>query len=270
MDLAKNLRYVLRSLRKSPSFTLTAVITLALGIGATAAVFSVVHGVLLQPLSFEEPDRLVGLWHTAPGLGFENLNQSPAFHYTYVEENRSFDGVGMYDNDRVTVTGTAEPEQVPAMRVTDGTLPLLGVRPELGRLFTAEDDSPGTARTVILAHGFWRERFGGAEEVIGERLTIDGEPHDVIGVLPADLQFLDYDPDLYLPFRFDRSEIFAGNFSYQGMARLKDGVTMEAANADVGRMIPLSLDRFPLPGGFTREMFEAAQLGPNLHPRPRT
>jgi predicted permease len=266
MDLAKNLRHVLRGLRRAPSFTATAVVTLAVGIGATAAVFSVVHGVLLQPLSFEEPDRLVGVWHEAPGLGFEQLNQGPAFHYTYLEENESLEGIGMWDNGRVTVTGTSEPEEVPAMRVTEGTLPLLGVQPVLGRLFSAEDDSPGTPHTVILANGFWRERFGGAEDVVGRSLTIDGEPHDVIGVLPADLQFLDHDPDVYLPFRFDLGEVFVGNFSYQGMARLSDGVTIERANADVARMIPMTMERFPMPGGFTQEMFEAAQLGPNLRP----
>lgn len=266
MDLVKNLRYVLRGLRRTPSFTATAVITLAVGIGATAAVFSVVHGVLLQPLSFEEPDRLVGVWHEAPGLEFDLLNQSPALHFTYLEENRSFEGVGMWDNDRVTVTGTAEPEEVPAMRVTEGTLPLLGVEPVLGRLFTVEDDSPGTGRTVILSNAFWSERFGSDRQVLGRGLTIDGEPHDVIGVLPADLQFLDHDPDLYLPFRFDRAEVFSGNFSFQGVARLRDGVTIEQANADVERMIPLSLEHFPLPGGFTREMFESARIGPNLRP----
>ncbi len=266
MDLARNLRYVLRGLRRTPSFTATAVVTLAVGIGAAAAVFSVVHGVLLQPLSFDEPDRLVGLWHEAPGLEFDLLNQSPALHFTYLEENRSFDGVGMWDNDRVTVTGTAEPEVVPAMRVTDGTLPLLGVQPVLGRLFTAEDDSPGTGRTVILSNAFWRARFGGDRDVVGRSLTVDGEPHDVIGVLPAGLQFLDHDPDLYLPFRFDRAEVFFGNFSFQGVARLRDGVTIEQADADVARMIPLSLEHFPLPGGFTREMFESARIGPNLRP----
>jgi len=265
MDLlARQLRYTLRSLGRAPSFTVTAVLTLALGIGAATAVFSVVHGVLLKPLAFAEPERLVGIWHEAPGLGVEELNQSPALYFTYRENGETFAESGMWDNDRVTVTGTGEPEELPAMLVTHGTLPLLGIEPLYGRLFSAEDDSPGTGETVILSHGFWRRHFGGEPAAVGQALTVNGLPREIVGVLPAELQFLDYDPELYLPFRFDRGEVFFGNFSYQGVARLRDGVTLEQANADVARMIPIALDTFPLPPGFTRQMAEEAGLGPNL------
>ena len=267
MDLlARQLRYTLRSLGRAPSFTVTAVLTLALGIGAATAVFSVVHGVLLKPLAFAEPERLVGIWHEAPGLGVEELNQSPALYFTYRENGETFAESGMWDNDRVTVTGTGEPEELPAMLVTHGTLPLLGIEPLYGRLFSAEDDSPGTGETVILSHGFWRRHFGGEPAAVGQALTVNGLPREIVGVLPAELQFLDYDPELYLPFRFDRGEVFFGNFSYQGVARLRDGVTLEQANADVARMIPIALDSFPMPPGFTRQMAEEARLGPTLRP----
>lgn len=266
MDLARNLRYVVRGLRNTPAFTATAVLTLALGIGATAAVFSVVYGVLLKPLPFEEPERLVGVWHEAPGMGWDRVNQSPALYFTYREENETFEDTGMWDNTRATVLGTAEPEEVPAMLVTDGTLPILGVKPYIGRLFTAEDDSPGTAETVILSYGYWQRRFGGDPAVLGEALTVNGSPKEIVGVLPADLQFLDYDPDLYLPFRFDRGELWFGNFSYQGVARLKPGVSLEQASADVARMIPMTLDQFPMPPGFTREMVDEVRFGPQLSP----
>ncbi|HEX6200760.1 MAG TPA: ADOP family duplicated permease, partial [Thermoanaerobaculia bacterium] len=236
------------------------------GLGATVAVFSVVHGVLLKPLAFEEPERLVGVWHEAPGMGWDMVNQSPALYFTYREHGEAFSDSGMWDNTLVTVTGTGEPEELPAMLVTDGTLPILGVEPALGRLFSAEDDSPGTAETVLLSHGFWRRRFGGDPDAVGQALTIDGRPREVIGVLPADLQFLDYDPEVYLPFRFDRGEVFFGNFSYQGVARLADGVTLEQASADVARMIPIALDSFPMPPGFTREMVGEIGFGPRLRP----
>jgi predicted permease len=267
MDLlARQLRYVLRSLGRSPAFTVTAVLTLALGIGAATAVFSVVHGVLLKPLAFADPERLVGIWHEAPGMGWDEVNQSPALYFTYRDHSETFAESGMWDNTLVTVTAAGEPEELPAMMVTDGTLPLLGVRPLLGRLFTAEDDSPGTAETVLLSHGLWQRRFGGDPGAVGQVLTIDGRSREIVGVLPGDLQFLDHDPDLYLPFRFDRSEIWFGNFSYQGVARLRDGVSLEQASADVARMIPLALESFPLPPGFTRQMAEEARLGPSLRP----
>ncbi|HUP43809.1 MAG TPA: ABC transporter permease [Thermoanaerobaculia bacterium] len=267
MDLlARQLRYTLRGLGRSPAFTATAVLTLALGIGATTAIFSVVHGVLLKPLPFAEPERLVGIWHEAPGMGWTEVNQSPALYFTYRDESETFAESGMWNSDVVTVTGTGEPEELPALRVTDGTLPLLGVRPHLGRLFTTADDSPGTPETVLLSHGFWRRRFGADPSAVGQVLPVDGRPREIIGVLPADLQFLDYDPDLYLPFRFDRGEVWFGNFSYQGIARLEDGVSLEQANADVARMIPIALDSFPMPPGFTRRMAEEARLGPTLRP----
>lgn len=264
--IPRQLRYVLRSLRRAPAFTVTAVLTLGLGLGATVAVFSVVHGVLLKPLAFDEPERLVGVWHEAPGMGWDRVNQSPALHFTYREHNETFTEVGMWDNSLETVSGTGEPEEVPAMLVTDGTLPLLGVEPFLGRLFSAEDDSPGTAETVILSHGFWRQRFGGDPEALGQALIVNGRPREVIGVLPPDLQFLDYDPEIYLPFRFDRAEVFFGNFSYQGVARLRDGMSLKQASADVARMIPIALDSFPMPPGFTRQMVDEARIGPQLRP----
>jgi predicted permease len=265
MELVRNLRYVLRSLRRSPAFTVTAVLTLALGIGATAAVFSVVHGVLLKPLPFADPERLVGVWHEAPGMGWNQVNQSPALYFTYRDENRAFVDTGMWDNTRATVLGKTEPEELPAMLVTDGTLPLLGVQPYLGRLFSAEDDSPGTGETVVLSYGYWQSRFGGDPKAVGQALTVDGSPKEIIGVLRPDLKFLDYAPDLYLPFRFDRGEVWFGNFSYQGVARLKDGVSLEQANADVARMIPIALDSFPMPPGFSRQMVDEVRFGPQLH-----
>jgi len=263
---AMQMRYVLRKLTRAPMFAVISVVTLALGIGANTAVFSVVNGVLLKPLPFEDPDRLVGIWHEAPGLGFDLFNQSPALYFTYREEGRVFEESGMWDNSQYTITGIDEPLEVAAMRVTDGTLPLLGVQPAVGRVFTAEEDTPEGPETVILSNGFWQTHYGGDPGAIGETLLVDGRSREIIGVMPADLQFLDYDPAIYLPFRFDRSEVFFGNFSYQGIARLRPGVTIEQANADVERMIPITLESFPLPPGFTEEMLGDAEFGANLRP----
>lgn len=262
--LRHQLRYAVRKLLRAPLFTTVAILTLGVGIGANAAIFSVVRGVLLKPLPFEDPDELVGIWHTAPGLGFDLVNQSPALHFTYVEESRTFESVGMWDNTQVSVTGLAEPEQVDAMMVTHQTLPLIGVRPFLGRAFTEEDDSPGTAETVILGNGYWKSRFAGDPGVLGRTVTINGVSREVIGVMAPDFRFLRFDPAVYLPFRFDRGEVFLGNFSYQALGRLRDGATLEQANADVERMIPMAVEKFPdgISLGNLREAGFAANLRP--------
>jgi len=147
---ARALRHAARRLLRTPVFSLTAVATVAIGIGAVALIFSVVNGVLLKPLPFADPDRLVGVWHTAPGLGWDTVNQGPATYLLYREEGRAFEDIGMWDDTSVSVTGLAEPERVEALMVTDGTLPVLGVEPVIGRRFSADDDSPGTAETVML------------------------------------------------------------------------------------------------------------------------
>ena len=255
-----------RRLSRAPLFTAVAVVTLALGIGANTAIFSVVNGVLLKPLPFHEAERLAGVWHTAPGLGFDVMNQSPATYFTYRDESRTFEDIALWDNTAVSVTGAGEPERVQALLVTDGLLGILRVAPALGRPFSKEDDSPGSPERVMLTHAYWQRRFGSDPNVVGRGVTVDGKPREIIGVLPANFRFLSYTPQLVLPFRFDRSKTFVGQFSYQGIARLKPGASLEQANADVARMLPLLAERFPLPPGFTREMLDDAKLGPNVRP----
>src|SRR5687768_7977363 len=137
------LRHARRSLARAPGFTALAVLTLALGIGATTAIFSVVHGVLLKPLPFREPERLASLMHRGPGVNIALMNQGPATYFTYLDHQRVFDAIGAWDTRRVSITGRGEPEQVEALAVSAATLPLLGVRPVLGRLFGADEDAPG-------------------------------------------------------------------------------------------------------------------------------
>jgi putative ABC transport system permease protein len=260
------IRRVVRRLLQAPLFTAVAVLTLGVGIGANAAIFSVINGVLLKPLPYAEPDRLVGTWHTAPGLNIPLLNQAPSLYLTYRDDGRVFEDVAMWDNNAVSITGAGEPERVTALDVTDGLLPILRVDAAAGRRFNKDDDSPRTPPRVMLTHAYWQRKFGGDPGAIGKQITIDGTPTEVIGVLPPGFRFLSQNPQILLPMRINRAEVFVGHFSFRGLARLKPGVTIEQANADVARMIPMVMDRYPMPPGFTRQMFEEARIGPNVRP----
>ncbi len=261
------LKHVFRRLALAPLFTTIALLTLALGIGATTAIFSVVNAVLIKPLPYPRAESLVGVWHVAPGITGvgDNINCSPTMYFTYREENRSFQDIGLWSSGGATVTGLAEPEQPRALSVTFGTLQALGIQPILGRWFSQADDTPGSPETVILTYGYWQRRFGGDRSVIGRTMAIDGTPHSVIGVMPADFSFRN-SPELILPQRFDRNKIFLGNFSYQGIARLKPGVTFQQANADIARMLGIWLNAWPTPPGFSKALFENARFGPKLQP----
>jgi predicted permease len=261
------LRQVIRRLGRAPLFTVITLVTLAVGVGANTVIFSVLEGVLLKPLPYPHPEQLIGVWHTAPGVGITDLNMSPSIYMVDREQNTTFQDIGAYDADSLSVTGAGEPEQVRGLDVTDGTLPLLGVKPVLGRLFTREDDSPGSPETVILSYGYWHQKFGGASSVVGHSITVDGKPREIIGVLPQGFHFLDYeDASLIVPFKWDRNKIKLGNFSYEALARLKPGVTMTQASADVARMLPIANRTFPAPDGFSVKLFEKAQFAPNLRP----
>ncbi|HXN30130.1 MAG TPA: ABC transporter permease [Candidatus Acidoferrales bacterium] len=261
------LRQVLRRLGRAPLFTMITLITLGVGVGANTVIFSVLEGVLLKPLPYPHPEQLIGVWYQAPGVGITNLNMSPSIYFIDREQSTTFQDIGVYDGDSLSVTGAGEPEQVRGLDVSDGTLPMLGVKPALGRLFTREDDSPSAPDTVLLSYGYWRQKFGGATSVIGRSITVDGKPREIIGVLPQGFHFLDYeDASLVVPFKWDRSKIKLGNFSYQAMARLKPGVTMAQASADVARMLPIANRSFPAPEGFSVALFEKTQMAPNLRP----
>ena len=262
----RRLGRIMRRLGRAPLFTTVAVLTLGIGIGANAAIFSVVNGVILRPLPFGEPESLVGVWHTAPGANIPLLNQSPATYLTYREEQRVFEDVGLWSSTALTVTGTGEPERVTGLVVTDGILPLVRVQPLVGRRFDAEDDSTRSPERVMLAHAYWLRKFGGDPGAVGRLLTVEGKPMEIIGVLPPDFRFLGNSPQLLLPLRLDRAKVFVGNFGYQAIARLAPGVTIDTANADIARMIPLTMERFPLPPGFTRQMFDELKLGPRVRP----
>jgi predicted permease len=262
-----HLKQVFRRLAHAPLFTVITLITLAAGVGGNTVVFSVLEGILLKPLPYPKPNELIGVWHTAPGINIADLNMAPSNYFIYREQNQSFQDIGIYNQDAVSITGLAEPERLDALDVTDGTLPLLGIPPMLGRSFTHQDDSPGAPDTAMITYGFWKKKFGGSSSVIGQSITLDGKPHEIIGVLPQRFHFLDWkDPAVILPLKWDRSKTNLGNFSYEGIARLKPGITIEQASADIARMLPIVSRTFPAPPGFSAKIFDSARIGPNLRP----
>src|SRR6516225_4308627 len=260
------LKYVVRRLLHSPLFTAVSILTLALGIGANSAIFSVIEGVMLKPLDYPEPGRLVAIDHEAPGVNISNAGIAPFLYFTYREDAQSFQDVAAWDSGTATVTGLAEPEDVSIMDVTQGALPILGVAPIRGRWFSQTDDLPDSPRTVILSYGYWHKHFGGDFSAIGKSLTLGGGPAEIIGIMPEKFRFMDQSPALYLPMKFNREKTFLGNFSFAAVARLKPGISMQKAQADCARLIPISMHKFPPFPGYTASMFESARLTPHLRP----
>ena len=261
---ATQLRRVLRRLGRAPMFTAVTLLTLAVGIGANTAIFSVVEGVLLKPLPYPHPGELVAVSLTAPGLNIKDLSPSPADYLIYREQNRTLQDIALYMGDSRNVTGLAQPEHVAGLDVTDGLLPILGVTPMLGRSFTRADDSPGSPETAILTCGYWTRKFGRDRSVIGKTISVDGKLRHIIGVLPQDFRFGGPDLALLLPLQFDRTKTTLGQYSFHSVARLKPGVTLEQANADVARMVPVVERSFPPPPGYSLKLFEDGRVGPKL------
>ena len=258
------LKQILRRLIQLPMFTSVAVVTLAIGIGANTAIFSVAESVLLKPLPFPQSEQLVAIDHAAPGVNLASVGAAPFLYFTYRDEARSFQDVGLWTSDTSSVTGLAQPEQVRTLVVTAGVLGILGVPPALGRPFSQKDDDPDSPETVILMAGYWRTKFGGDPSAIGRRLLMDGHAREIIGVMPDSFRFLDRKPAVILPMRLDRGKTFLGNFSQQAIARLKPGVTIAQANADAARVIPIAFQRFPPFPGFSLKMLEEAKLAPHI------
>ena len=259
-----DLRYAARRLSGNSGFTTISVLTLALGIGASTAIFSVIEGVLLKPLPYPQSGQIVALRHTAPGIHIDDLNLAASLYFTYSEENRVFQDVGMWRADTASVTGVGQPEEVSGLVVTNRFLAVLGVQPVLGRGFTASDDDPKSERAVILSDGYWKSHFGGDRSVLGHRILLDGEAHAVIGVMPPSFQFMDRPVSLIVPLRINRADIRLISFCCQGIARLKPGVTLTQANADVMRMLALAPAKFAVNPGFSSNVWATTRIAPRL------
>ncbi|HEV7747768.1 MAG TPA: ABC transporter permease [Pyrinomonadaceae bacterium] len=232
--LLKDFRYGVRSLLKRPGFTAIAVVTLALGIGANTAIFSLVNAVLLRSLPFADPDRLVMIWEDASFAGFPRNTPAPANYLDWKTQNTVFADMAAQDMRSFNLTGDGEPEKIEAFGVSANFFPLLGVQPALGRGFTADEDAPGAARVVVINHNLWQQRYGGEQNIIGRQLLLNGEKYAVVGVMPAGFQFLDSKVGLWVPIGFTSEQLTQRNSHYLSVvARMKPGVTFAQANAEI-------------------------------------
>jgi len=234
---AFDLRFGFRQLRKTPGFTLAAVLTLALGIGGNVAVFSVVNGVLLRPLAFPDPDRLVTIAHRTRGGDLPpTLPNASAADVVY-QASHSFDAMALYSSWQGSLAGgDTAPDWVDVTSVTRTLFDVLRVRPALGRPFTAEEDRPRGPRAVILSHALWRQRFGSDPSVIGRTISVDGTMHEIVGVMPAGFAFPTPAIALWVPMRVDRTDL--GGFNTPGIGRLRAGVSPEEATRELTQLLP--------------------------------
>ncbi len=244
--LRQDLRYTARTLARSPGFALTVMLVLALGVGANTAAFSVTDFVLIRPLPFPEPERLVRLWEKVPG--YSQMELSPANYVDWKHMSKSFDAMGAYWESSVNLVGQGDPERLEGATVTADLLPLLGVQPAMGRLFTAAEDREGAPGTLLLSYQLWQAVFGGDAGVIGRRVNLDNEPFVVIGVMPRDFHFPSRDAELWMPTRFhEHDDDFRDrNNNYLNVvARLKPGVSLDRARAEMGVVAGLLETQYP-------------------------
>ncbi|HEY4356615.1 MAG TPA: ABC transporter permease [Acidobacteriaceae bacterium] len=270
-SVAADFKFVLRRLRKSPGFAAIVLLTLAFGIGANTAIFTVLNHVMLRPLPYVEPDRLVSLFLNAPGAAglanFETgLRLSPSMYLTFNDHNRTFQSLGVWTRQTANVTGIAQPEEVHMVLITDGVLQTLAVPPRVGRWLSLVDQDPHGAKTVMLSYGYWQRRFGGDASVIGRSINIDSQQREIVGVMPQGFRLVNQEFDVLAPLAFDRSHQFLAGFGYQGIARLRPGVSIPQANADITRMLPIWMDSYTNGPKTNPHFYETWKITPALRP----
>ena len=232
------LRLLWRGAAAHPGFTLVALATLAVGIGANVAIFTVVNAVVLRPLPVPDSERLVMLRHAAPGLSqLDELPTSDALHFLYADESRTLDGVAAYRDGQASFTGPDDPQRVQAAFVTASFFDVVRTSPRLGRAFTPEDDRPGAAPVLVLGDGLWRTRFGADPGVVGTVVDVDGRSVEVVGVMPPGFSFSRPNAELWRPLALDRDAAQLGAFGMNGVARIAGGSTLEQVRAELGTMI---------------------------------
>ncbi|HEX7175766.1 MAG TPA: ABC transporter permease [Pyrinomonadaceae bacterium] len=242
----QDLRYGLRMLLKNPGFTIVAVIALALGIGANSAIFSVVNTVLLRPLPYKDPERLVMVWEDRTKRGYPRDTPAAGNYTDWRDQNQVFEGMAAIADLSFNLTGVGEPERLDGRRVSASLFPLLGVEPQLGRAFLPEEDQPGGNRVVIMSHGLWQRRFGSDMSIIGKPLNLNGESHTVVGVMPPDFQFPSRDDELWAPIAFDPQEATNRRRHYlQIVARTKPGVTPQQAQVELSAIAERLQQQYP-------------------------
>jgi predicted permease len=272
-SLGADLKLVLRRLGKSPGFAATVILTLAIGIGANTAVFSVVNSILFRPLPYPNAEQLVAVRLIAPGAAgladfSSGLRLSASMYFTFAEQNRTFQSFGVWGPGTANVTGVDQPHEVHTASVSDGVLQALSVPPLLGRWLLPADQDPHGAKPVMLSYGYWQRRFGGERTVIGRSIAIDGQPRQIVGVMPKGFELVNAEFDVITPFAFDRNKQHLAGFGLQGIARLKPGIPITQANADVKRMLPIWEDAWPSGiAGFNSHFYEETwKVAPAIRP----
>jgi putative ABC transport system permease protein len=246
IDFLHDLRYAVRLQRKNPGFTIVAIIALALGIGANTAIFSVVNTVLLRALPYKDPERLVTVWEDASKQGYPQDTPAAANFVDWRDQNQVFEGMAAMSDTSFNLTGSGEPERLEGRMVSTTLFPLLGVEPQIGRVFTAAEDQPGSGRVVLLSYGLWQRRFGGDASVVGRSLTLNGASYTVVGVMPARFQFPTPDDEIWVPIAFTQEDATNRNRHYlQVIARLKPGVTLPQAQAEMSTIATRLQQQYP-------------------------
>jgi predicted permease len=247
-NIVGNIRIALRQLRRNPAFAATAVITLAMGIGANTAIFTVLHSVMLRPLAFHEPDELAAIWlefTRDDGVGREIAASEPEF-LEFRDQTQSFESVGGYWTGETNLGGIEEPERVRGAAVSANVLSLLGVAPILGRMFSSTEDEPGTERVAMLGHSLWQQSFGADTSVVGASVLINGLATTIIGVLPRTFRFPGYDAQIFRPNIIDRQNPAGRASHYLSLVgRLKPGVSLETAVAETATLMSAWTTAFP-------------------------
>lgn len=243
--LLKDLRYNARTLLRSPGYTAAAVLTLMLGIGATGAIFSLADAVLVRPLPYPEPERLVMVWNTAPEAGFDRLHLSEPELLDYIRGLQGLEHLSGFSSFDANLSGTGEPERIAATRASASLLSALGVRPVLGRVFLPEEDRPGRDKVAILGHGLWQRRFGSDAGIVGRTILLNAESYTVVGVAPPGFDFPE-ESDLWVPLGLDPAQPeIRGARSLRAVARLEQGVTLEEARAEASLVARRLQEQYP-------------------------
>jgi len=245
-DFLHDVRYAARLQRKNPGFTIVAVIALALGIGANTAIFSVVNTILLRPLPYKDPERLVMVWEDASKQGYPRDTPAAANFVDWRDQNHVFEGMAAISDESFNLTGAGEPERLEGNTVSATLFPLLGVEPHVGRVFTAAEDQPGAQRVVLLSYALWQRRFGGDPNIVGQALTLNGQSHIVVGVMPAQFQFPSTDSQVWVPIAFTQEDAANRNRHYlQVVARLKSGVSLAQAQSEMNTVAARLQQQYP-------------------------
>ncbi len=264
--VGREIRHACRRLVRSPGLAITAILSLALGIGANTAIFSIVHGVLIEPLPYPMPTHLVGVWHTDVVHGVTNKWGHARISYLfYRENNRVFENLGIFHNGSASLTGRDLAEELPATWVSASVLDALGVAPQFGRGFLENEESPGAEPSVVLSHQLWSSRFGANQSIVGQTIRVDGSNHTVIGVMPTGFHFPTPDTQLWLPMEIDHGNPDRSYWNSTAIARLRSGITVAAAQADMKALAARLYEAFPDPEN-AAAVFEELQLSAVVNP----